>query len=269
MMELRHVTVRVGKSVLLDDVSLEARAGEVLAVVGPNGAGKTTLLKVLAGERAPDHGEVHMARRPLSEWTLRERARVRAVVSQEVLLEFPFSVLDVTLMGRTPHIERTERPVDESIALSALRTVGMAHFSERSYPTLSGGERQRVHLARALAQIAGCEGERYLLLDEATSSLDVAHQHQVLSIVRRLARERGVVVAILHDLNLAAQYGDRLLLLKEGRSLATGVPKAVLNESNIRRAFGIETVVMAHPRLPVPLVVPIAVSESSAKENTA
>jgi iron complex transport system ATP-binding protein len=141
MMEICQVTVRAGGRALLDDVSVEAQRGEVLVIVGPNGAGKTTLLKVLTGERTPDVGDVRMAGRALSDWPLRQRARIRAVVSQESMLEFPFSVLDVVLMGRTPHVEGAERPRDERIAEQALDAVGLLSFAERSYPTLSGGER--------------------------------------------------------------------------------------------------------------------------------
>jgi len=267
MMEICQVTVRAGGRALLDDVSVEAQGGEVLVIVGPNGAGKTTLLKVLTGERTPDGGDVRMAGRALSDWPLRQRARMRAVVSQESLLEFPFSVIDVVLMGRTPHVDGAERPRDERIAEQALYAVGLLSFAERSYPTLSGGERQRVHLARALAQIWEPTEPRYLLLDEPTSSLDIAHQHEALTLARRFARENGVVVAVLHDLNLAAQYGDRLLLLKEGSTIALGTPSAVLTETNIRRAFGIESVVVAHPRLPVPLVVSLADSNNQPKES--
>jgi iron complex transport system ATP-binding protein len=257
MISAHQITVRAGTTLLLDAVSVEAARGEILAVVGPNGAGKTTLLRVIAGDRAPDSGEVRLAGRPLREWTFRERARMRAVASQESSLEFPFTAFEVVLMGRTPHVDHAERPADHRITASALAAVGLSAFAGRMYPTLSGGEKQRTHLARALAQIWEPARERYLLLDEPTASLDIAHQHEILRIARGLAGEGCTVVAVVHDLNLAAEYADQILLLETGRVHACGTPAAVLTEPNIRSAFGIDSVVLPHPRLPVPLVVPI------------
>jgi len=258
MISASDLTVRAGTNLLLDRVSLEVARGEILAVVGPNGAGKTTLLRVLAGDCAPDGGEVRLGGRPLGEWTFRQRARRRAVASQESALEFPFTAFEVVLMGRTPHIDHAERASDQQIAACALAAVGLAGFAGRMYPTLSGGEKQRTHLARALAQIWEPATERYLLLDEPTASLDIAHQHEILRVARRLAGQGVAVVAVVHDLNLAAEYADRMLLLESGRVLARGTPAAVLTEPNIRAAFGVDSVVLPHPRLQVPLVVPLA-----------
>jgi iron complex transport system ATP-binding protein len=257
MMTVESVTVRVSSRVLLDDVSFEAKAGEVVAVVGPNGAGKTTLVRVLSGERIPDRGRVLMAGRSLADWSVRERARVRAVVSQESTLEFPFRAIEVVLMGRTPHVARSESRDDHRIAWAALEAVDLADRAHQSYDTMSGGERQRTHLARALAQIWDAPAERCLLLDEPTSSLDIAHQHETLELARSFSRERCAVVAVLHDLHLAAEYADRIVLLKTGCVIAQGSAAAVFTEDHVRDAFGIESTLVAHPRLAVPLVVPI------------
>ncbi len=260
MIAAESVTVRARAKVLVDRVSVEARCGEVLAILGPNGAGKSTLLRTLSGERQPDGGRVRMRGRLLSDWRLRERARVRAVVAQESVLAFPFRVLDVVLMGRTPRVERSDSAHDEHIAWLALQAVGLGTFAARSYPTLSGGERQRVHLARALAQIWDASSERYLLLDEPTSGLDIAHQHEAMALVRRLAHDlaRTAVAVVLHDLNLAAQYADRILLLRGGHAVATGTPSAVLTADNLRHTFGVEAEIVPHPRAAMPLVVPIS-----------
>lgn len=259
MLKARTVSVRVGSKALIEDVSLEMPPGEVVAVVGPNGAGKSTLMKTLCGDLQPSAGEVWMEDRPLSAWAPLERAQVRAVLPQQSTLTFPFTVLEVVLMGRVPHVKSAEGPRDYEIARLSLKMAGMQQFEDRLYPTLSGGEQQRVQLARVLAQVweTPPSGSRYLLLDEPTSNLDLAHQHATLDIARRFAGEGVGVLTILHDLNLAAQYADRIVILKEARQLASGSPQAVLTPDLIQDAFGMPISVMSHPYLNCPLVVPV------------
>ncbi|HEX8384971.1 MAG TPA: heme ABC transporter ATP-binding protein [Rubricoccaceae bacterium] len=256
MLALDAATVRIGQATLLDALSLGVAPGEVLAVVGPNGAGKTTALRLLAGERAPTGGHVRLDGRPLSETPADALALRRAVLPQESGLAFGFTALDVVLLGRTPH--RTTRRTDLAAAGRAMEEAGVDHLADRRYPTLSGGERQRVHLARTLAQLDGPAGEgRYLLLDEPTSALDLGHQHSVLRTARRQAAGGTGVLAVLHDLNLAAQYADRIAVLAAGRLVAVGRPEAVLTPTVVRCAFGITVVVTAHPCAACPLVVPV------------
>ena len=258
MIEARALRVSIGPKILLDGISLEVRAGEVVAVVGPNGAGKSTLRKVLCGDMQPTGGEVLMDQRPLDDWPLTERARVRAVMGQDSTLSFPFTVLEVVMMGRSPHLKGAEGPRDYEIAREALEAVEAMHLEERLYPTLSGGERQRVQLARVLAQIweAPAQVSRYLMLDEPTSSLDLSHQHSTLEVARKFAREGVGVLVILHDLNLAAQYADRLLMLKDGKLVASGQPATVLTRETIQETFNIPVIVTKHPHFDCPLVLP-------------
>lgn len=259
MIAAQALSVRAGARMLLKEIGFEARPGELLAVLGANGAGKSTLLAVLAGERRPDSGNVRMAGRPLEAWSLAERARRRAWVAQDHPADLPFTALEIVLMGRAPHLGgRGEGPAERRIAEAALAEVGLAGFEARRADTLSGGERQRVHLARGLAQVWESGESGYLLLDEPTAWLDLAHQHQALARARAFARAGGTCVAVLHDLNLAAQYADRLLLLHRGRLLALGAPEAVLTPANLRAAYHVEAAVLPHPTLPVPLVVPLA-----------
>lgn len=261
MIAASDVTVRAGRAVLLDRVSASAAPGQILAVIGPNGAGKSTLLRVLAGEHLPDDGEARLAGRALDDWTWRELARVRAVVSQETTLDFPFTTLEVVLMGRTPHIDRVERASDRRIAAWALEAVGLAAFADRLYSTLSGGEKQRTQFARALAQVwqpASSHSGRCLLLDEPTASLDLAHQYEVLRLARCFAAQGGTVIAIVHDLNLVAAYADQVVLLRAGRVIDHGTPAEVLTATNVHEAFGIPAAVLPHPCLPVPLIVPLS-----------
>ncbi len=256
MIIAKNITVEIQSKKLLDDVSLEVRGGEILVVLGPNGAGKSTLRKILCGDLTPTNGEVSMNGKPLDEWTLPERAKLRAVLPQDSSLNFPFSVLEVVLMGRAPHSKGAETAKDYEIARKALAAVDEQKLENRIYPTLSGGERQRVQLARVLAQIwEQTAAPRYLLLDEPTSNLDIAHQHGTLKIARRFAREGVAVLVILHDLNLAAQYADKILLLKDGKITAFGTPEKVFSPEIILETFGVEVDIINHPRLNCPLII--------------
>nr|WP_263787725.1 heme ABC transporter ATP-binding protein [Salinibacter grassmerensis] len=258
MITLRDITVQIGDATLIERVSTAVRPGQVTAVVGPNGAGKTTLLRVASGELAPSAGTVRLDDRPLSALPEQEQARQRAVLPQASRLHFSFSVLEVVLMGRTPHVQGREGPEDWAIAEDALDAVGMAGFADRDFPTLSGGEQQRVHLARALAQIwtSPDDGHRYLLLDEPTASLDLAHQQNVLRTARTFADQGTGVLAILHDLNLAAQFADHVVVMGNGSVHAQGAPASVLTPPCIDEVFGWPVCVLAHPTESCPLIVP-------------
>ncbi len=265
LIEARNLQVTVGAKSLLEGVSVKLNVGEVVAIVGPNGAGKSTLRRALSGDLKPARGEVFMSGRPIEDWPVIERARVRAVLPQDSTLSFPFTVFEVVLMGRTPHVKGTESERDYEIAREALELVEARHLEQRLYPTLSGGERQRVQLARVLAQIWESPANevagkaeikaRYLLMDEPTSSLDLAHQHGSLEIARRLAGEGVGVMVILHDLNLAAQYADRIVMMKDGAITYSGPPACVLTSGAIYETFSIEVAVTSHPYLKCPLVV--------------
>lgn len=256
LIEARNITVEISSKKLLDAVSLEMRAGEVLVVVGANGAGKSTLRKVLCGDLTPTSGEVLMNGKSLDDWTLPERAKARAVLPQDSSLNFPFTVLEVVLMGRAPHAKGAENAKDFAIARAALEKVDALDLETRIYPTLSGGERQRVHLARILAQIwEPTENPRYLLLDEPTSNLDLTHQHATLKIARQFAGEAVAVLIILHDLNLAAQYADRILMLKNGRIVACDTPEKVLTPETIHETFAVKVSIIKHPHFDCPLIV--------------
>ncbi len=241
LIEARRIHVNVGSKPLLEDISLRVIPGNVLAVVGPNGAGKSTLRKALCGDTQLSGGEVFMNGRALADWSLLERAQVRAVMPQDSTLNFPFTVLEVVLMGRTPHLKGAEGVHDYEIAHAALEAVEAGHMEERLYLTLSGGERQHVQLARVLTQVweksAGVD--RYLLLDEPTSNLDLSHQHSTLMVARRFAHEGVGVLVILHDLNLAAQYADRVVMLNKGRMVNYGTPSEVFTHEAIYETFAL------------------------------
>jgi iron complex transport system ATP-binding protein len=255
-LDARGLGLTRGERALIDGVSLALHPGEVLVILGANGAGKSTLLRCLSGELQPDVGEIRLNGVPLARWSPADCAKRRAILPQQSPLSFPFTALEVAAMGRIPH--GGPGPSDTRIAAEALAAAEADHLAERRYTTLSGGERQRVHLARILAQLwtpLPNEEPRYLLLDEPTASLDLAHQHATLALARRWTDRHIGVLVVLHDLNLAAQYGDRIALMKDGRLLAIDCPRAVLEPAGIEHAFGLPVRVIPHPELDCPLVI--------------
>ena len=258
----RNITVEIGDARLIDDVSLDLMPGTVTCLLGPNGAGKSTLLHVLSGALPPSRGEVQFRQRPLGR--PEELARVRAVLSQSTTLGFAFNVVEVVALGRSPHVRQSSAALDQQIVEAAMAAADVTHLADRRYPTLSGGEQQRVQLARVLAQLMDGSGDvsgRLLMLDEPTASLDLAHQQQVMAIARDFSRAGGTVLAVLHDLNLAASVADLVCLLKDGRMVANGPAAKVLTAATINEVFSIETAILDHPGQPTPLVVTLPSSE--------
>jgi iron complex transport system ATP-binding protein len=250
MLEGENLTFMVGRKALLAEASLALRPGELVAIVGPNGAGKSTLLRLLAGEIRPSRGSVRLDGKALSAWNRRALARRRAVLPQSSTLSFPFTVFEVALLGRAPRNGGVETPLDRAIAGHALAATGVADLAARVYPTLSGGERQRVHLARVLAQLMTAPGQYapgFLLLDEPVTSLDPRHQHAALALARGFVAAGGGALAILHDVNLAARYADRVIVLAGGRVVATGTPAEALAPEVISPVFEMEFRRIADP----------------------
>ena len=254
---------------LLAGVSARLEAGRVLAVIGPNGAGKTTLLRLLASELPPTGGQVSLENRPLARWPAHERARRIAVLPQQSTLNAALTGLEVALLGRSPHPARGGSRADLALAHEALALMDATHLAVRLFPSLSGGEKSRVQAARALTQILEPASSadhaispprpaRFLLLDEPTAALDCAHQHQLLGRVRQVARAQNIgVLAVLHDLNLAAQYADELLALKDGRTAAYGPTNAVFQADMLSAVFGLGMLVIPHPLHGWPMAIPV------------
>ncbi|MCX8999589.1 heme ABC transporter ATP-binding protein [Rhizobiaceae bacterium BDR2-2] len=242
---------------LVDDVSLDLTPGAMTVVIGPNGAGKSTLLKLMTGELAPDQGSVTVDGRDVAALSARELAERRAVLPQSLALSFPFTALEIVRMGAIAYGSLTP----ERDARAALARVGLGGFEGRSYQALSGGEQQRVQFARVLAQVPrAVENGRpkALFLDEPTSSLDIGHQIAVLEIARDFSRDGGAVLAILHDLNLAAEFADRLLVLHRGRVVASGAPADTLSDRTVSDVYGISGAVGRVPPPHIPFVLPQA-----------
>jgi len=253
MLRVENLQIRRGKKIVLADIDLQLKPGEVLGVLGPNGAGKSTLLGALCGELRPDDGRVWLDQRELSQWDGAQRAQRLAVLPQTSTLDFAFRVEEVVGMGRLPH--QTGRVRDDEIVAAALQAADVGHLSGRSYLALSGGERQRVHLARVLAQLWPGAAGQTLLLDEPTSMLDPLHQHTTLQAIREFADRGAAVLVILHDLNLAARYCDRILLLESGRPHALDTPQQVLRPEPLKAVFGLDVLVQPHPERGHPLII--------------
>jgi iron complex transport system ATP-binding protein len=255
LLAAEHVSFRYGTRAVLHDVSIAVGAGDVIGIIGPNGSGKTTLLRLLSGVLVPDGGAVSLGGMPLARLRRRDLARRLAVVPQDPVLEFGFTALEVVLMGRAPHLPRLAfaRAADVELARAAMARLEVAELADRPLDQLSGGERQRVMLARALVQ-----EPRVLLLDEPTTHLDLRHQAGMYEVVRELAYARGTaVVSVLHDLNLAALYCARLVLLAGGRVVREGPPEAVLTAAVLTAAYGAAVHVSVHERAGTPVVLPL------------
>jgi len=276
---VRDLVVQAAGTRLLDGLSLQVEAGEWMAVIGPNGAGKSTLCRALVGLVEPAAGSIELGGRQVpvrrvgrggparsTGVSRRDRARLVAYVPQTPAVPAGFTVADYVLLGRTPYVRSlgTDSATDRAAMDQAIRRLGLERFARRDIATLSGGERQRVLLARALAQAAPI-----LLLDEPTTALDLGAQQEVLELIDALRHEAGLaVVTTLHDLTLAGQYSDRLVLIDAGRAVAAGPPESVLTEENIERFYGARMkVVYEHGRpvvLPLRGPVPVRATDAEA-----
>ena len=256
MLEAKDVSINYGKRPAVVNASLSVRPGSITAIVGANGAGKSSLLRALNGSIQPSTGHVFLDGKPLSSFARRTIGRRIAVVTQEALLAFPVSVLEYVLGGRFAWSATGgwgwESEHDLAVAAEVLRKTELADFSGRLMNELSGGERQRAVLARALATEAGI-----LLLDEPTANLDLAHQASMLQLVRAHCDERETAAVIVtHDINLAAEFADHVVLLKSGHMIANGSPREVLTEELLSDVLQIKVLVDAHPLTGVPRITP-------------
>lgn len=267
MLRVADVAFAYGRQPVLRDVSLDLAPGDLVGILGPNGSGKTTLLRLIGGLLRPSAGRIELDGCDLGALPRAELARRMAIVPQETQLAFDYSVLEIALMGRYPHLRalQVEGPADIAIARAALAQTGTASLADRSFMTLSGGEKQRVVIASALAQFEPPTEDRrrdvheLLLLDEPTASLDLRYQLDVATTLRRLNAERGTAMVVsTHDLNFAASLCDRVVLLREGRILATGAIRDVLRADTVRALYDVEAVVEDHPMVGHLTVVPYA-----------
>ena len=264
----QELSYKIQAQTLLDSVDLQADRGEFLGLIGPNGAGKSTLLRAISGILGYQEGTVRLEGADLRSLSSKDISAGLALVPQIAPYTHSFTSIELVLMGRYPHLGRfqIEGREDDRIAREAMRLTETEQFADRTLDTLSGGERQRVFVSRALAQ-----QPRVLLLDEPTANLDVLHQLKVLDLVRRLVDDGLTAVAAIHDLNMAARYCDRLVLLSGGRVLAEGSPEEVLTPETMESAFGVRSAVYRDPitgSLAISLVGPADERPSNGKTSS-
>ncbi len=252
MIDVQQLGITINGRILLEDVNLDLRQGEVLALLGPNGAGKSTLLRAVAGDQPATRGKVLLDGQPVEQYRPRDLAQRRAVLPQQTVLQFAFTAREVVEMGRGANGSRHTREEDDAVIQRSMERTVTDTLQDRTYPTLSGGEQARVTLARVLSQEAPI-----LLLDEPTAALDLSHQQMVMEIAREIAHAGGAVMTILHDINLAAAYADRLALLHQGRIAAFGEPWTALAPELLTEVFDCPIAVARHPMRNCPLVLPL------------
>lgn len=251
-LQASSLSYRVAGRTLIDDVSLQLRAGEMVSLIGPNGAGKSTLLRLLTGYLMASDGSCQLQQIPLDRWPRQSLAQQRAVMRQQSAVAFPLAVEDVVAMGRAPWPQQPAAPVVREV----MALTGCDVLAKRDYRQLSGGEQQRVQLARALAQLWHDDGPQgWLFLDEPTSALDLYHQQHALRLLHQLTRNGKLTVCcVLHDLNLAALWSDRMVLLHCGKLVASGTPAEVMTESILTRWYQADLMVLPHASEAVPQI---------------
>lgn len=255
LLTTHDLSYRIGPRYLLDAVSLTLHAGEALALVGMNGAGKSTLLKCMTGEWQPSSGRVLLQNQSLSGFSGEDRARWLGVLPQASSLNFPFTVQEVVALGRYPH--RTGLRRDREIVEAAASACDITHLLDKLYTRCSGGEQQRVHLARVLAQIWEplADRQRLLMLDEPVAGLDLAHQHALFQQMAPLQAQGVGILFVVHDLNLAARYADRIAVLDGGQLVRIDTPQQVMDPTLIRRHFHLDVDIIPHPQSGVPTLI--------------
>jgi iron complex transport system ATP-binding protein len=254
----KNIHLKLGGKVILDDISLQIYQGQVTTLLGPNGAGKSSLLKILADEikaTANKSSEIYYFNESKADWSRAKLAKHVGVLPQQSSLTFAFTVREVVEMGLLPL--SLSRAQADKVVNEMLDKVDILHLDRRLYPLLSGGEKQRVHFARVLAQLSKSGDKTVLMLDEPTSALDLSHQHNTLSIARKMADQGATVIIVLHDLNLAAQYSDRVLILNEGKIQADGSPWQALTAEKIGQVYQHKVQVSKHPSANYPVVYTI------------
>lgn len=267
MLRVESVSYETGNRLLLKDISFSIRGGEMVAILGANGAGKSTLMKILCREKQPTSGRVLFGGKDLNDYTAKEMAAKRATLYQQNAVTMAFTVQEVVMMGRYGHYSSSPTEKDLRAMQETMEVCGINHLADRSVLTLSGGEQQRVHLARVLAQLWDNK-EALLLLDEPISGMDLQYQHQTLAIAAALAGKGFMVISVLHDINLAAQYADRILMLKGGRKWWDGSPMEVLTSQHIYTAFAVHAQVETDPKTLVTHVMPEAVMLNAGAFNS-
>jgi iron complex transport system ATP-binding protein len=255
MLEAYKISYSHRKFRILEDIDVSVTAGELLVIVGPNGAGKSTLLSMLANEMGKHEEPIFFKKKTFEDWDDKELAHNKAKFSQHNNHDIPLSVKDVVMMGRYPYFNATPYNKDHEAVMKAMEETDVAVLKERDYNSLSGGEKQRVHLARVLAQLDNEISNKLVFLDEPLNNLDVLHQHRILHTVKNFTEKGNTAVMVLHDLNLAAQFADKVMLLKKGKIVCHDVPDKVFTKEIISKVYNFPCTVCPNPVNKNPLII--------------
>lgn len=255
MLKARQIDYKHKEFFILNDVDVTLDYGDFLAIVGPNGAGKSSLLSILANEVKQGKQKIMFKNKDISEWEVRELSLHKAKFSQHNSNEIPLQVKDVVMMGRYPYFDSQPRKEDFEAMNKLMYETDVYHLKERDYNTLSGGEKQRVHLSRVMAQLENELEQKLVFLDEPLNNLDVKHQYKALEIIKKFTQNDNSAIVVLHDLNLAAQFADKILLMKSGKVSAYGTPEEVFTSENITQAYNFPCTICSHPVNSNPMII--------------
>ncbi|MCQ8878870.1 heme ABC transporter ATP-binding protein [Pseudoalteromonas shioyasakiensis] len=248
MLLANNLTAKIGNKTLLDNVDFIANSYEVVVIIGPNGAGKSSLLKALCGDIELSAGTVTINQQNLADYSIAELAQLRAVLTQNYDLDFPFTVNEVVDMAHVAHQEQFSSTALKRFSKNAMQALGVTHLAQQCFTQLSGGEKQRAQLARVLFQLQPSLAKKrtgYLLIDEPTSSLDLYHQYEVMTQARTIAKQGAGVIAVVHDLSLAASFADRLYMMEQGKVVVCGTPEQVLTQTRLGQVYKINAKLQA------------------------
>ncbi|MCU7616002.1 heme ABC transporter ATP-binding protein [Chryseobacterium sp. PBS4-4] len=254
MIKAQQINYRHKEFFILNEVDVTLGFGEFLAIVGPNGAGKSSLLSILANE-VKTRQQILFKDKNISDWKMTEISKHKAKFSQHNSNDIPLEVKDIVMMGRYPYFDAQPKAEDLQATNEMMFETDVYHLKDREYNTLSGGEKQRVHLSRVLAQLQNEITQKLLFLDEPLNNLDVKHQYKALEIIKNFTKKENSAVVVLHDLNLAAQYADKILLMKSGKVAAYGTPQEVFTAENISEAYNFPCTICDHPITNNPMII--------------
>jgi len=255
MIKAHHISYRHKEFHILDGIDISVGYGEFLAIVGPNGAGKSSLLSVLANEVKQGKQNIVFKDKPITNWEVRELSQHKAKFSQHNSNDITLDVKDVVMMGRYPYFDAQPRKEDLEAMNNMMYETDVFHLKDREYNTLSGGEKQRVHLSRVMAQLQNDIAHKLLFLDEPLNNLDVKHQYKALEIIKKFTQKANSAIVVLHDLNLAAQFADKILLMKSGKVAAHGTPQEVFTADTISKAYNFPCTICDHPITNNPMII--------------
>jgi iron complex transport system ATP-binding protein len=254
MIKAQQINYKHKEFFILNEVDVTLGFGEFLAIVGPNGAGKSSLLSILANE-VKTRQQILFKDKNISDWKITEISKHKAKFSQHNSNDIPLEVKDIVMMGRYPYFDAQPKAEDLQATNEMMFETDVYHLKDREYNTLSGGEKQRVHLSRVLAQLQNEITQKLLFLDEPLNNLDVKHQYKALEIITNFTKKENSAVVVLHDLNLAAQYADKILLMKSGKVAAYGTPQEVFTAENISEAYNFPCTICDHPITSNPMII--------------